>query len=316
MGSLEDAMKKAGLASASTDDAADSTAAAKESPKEANGGEKRPPREPRPPKADAEPLVEKPCAKCSTPFMPKHSKHRLCPKCAEEAFNASKEKSAEKGASSAGEKSGDRPAGERPAGDRAPRPPRDKAAVAGSGAGANAGPRPERRDRPARPPRQERTDRPQGDRPQGDRPQQEHREHRENRNAPKEAPQGFPRDYLQSGYFAGAVLRDDVFDTWARHVAGLLVSRNLSTNQMRAFYAHVRRAEASEKAGRDFKEVREDILKMRPVAAARLGRKLIPAEFADFLDRNLDQVKDVRSLHAFAEHFQAVVGYTAGRLKK
>jgi hypothetical protein len=55
---------------------------------------------------------------------------------------------------------------------------------------------------------------------------------------------------------------------------------------------------------------------MRPVAAARQGRRLIPGEFSDFLDRNLELVKDAPSLRAFAEHFQAVAGYTAGRLRK
>jgi CRISPR type III-A-associated protein Csm2 len=99
-------------------------------------------------------------------------------------------------------------------------------------------------------------------------------------------------------------------------VAALLVSRGLTAIQMRAFYSHVNRAEASNKAGREFRLVREELLKMRPVAAARQGRRLIPGEFADFLDRNLELVRDAPSLRAFAEHFQAVVGYTAGRLRK
>jgi CRISPR/Cas system CSM-associated protein Csm2 small subunit len=85
---------------------------------------------------------------------------------------------------------------------------------------------------------------------------------------------------------------------------------------MRGFYSHVKRAEASSRAGRDFRLVREELLKMRPIAAARLGRRLIPGEFADFLDRNLELVKDAPSMRAFAEHFQAVVGFSAGRLRK
>jgi CRISPR type III-A-associated protein Csm2 len=136
--------------------------------------------------------------------------------------------------------------------------------------------------------------------------------HRENR----EAPAGFPSDYLRSGYFTGSALRDEVLDSWARHVAALLVSRGLAALQLRAFYSHVQRTEVSSKAGREFPLVREELLKMRPVAAARQGRRLIPGEFADFLDRNLELVRDAPSLRAFAEHFQAVVGYTAGRLRK
>ena len=57
-------------------------------------------------------------------------------------------------------------------------------------------------------------------------------------------------------------------------------------------------------------------MESKALQTRRLGRKLIPGEFADFLDRNIDQIKDARTLGAFVEHFQGVVGYTAGRLKK
>ena len=177
----------------------------------------------------------------------------------------------------------------------------------GAPAPVAAAPKPERRERPPRPAPSGRMGAPASD---------THDAQAREREREREAPQGFPRDYLQSGYFAGKVLRDDVFDTWARHVAGLLVSRGLSSTQMRVFYGHVLRAQEAVRAGREFPEVYESLMKMRPAAAARLGRKAIPGEFADFLDRNLDQVKDPRTLHAFAEHFQAVVGYTAGRLRK
>jgi CRISPR type III-A-associated protein Csm2 len=257
MGSLEDAMKKAGLSATQEEQE-------QQQEGEAPSREKNHARPEAPAPSAPE---EKPCAKCGTMFMPKHAKHRLCPKCAEEQFAV------------------------KPTGEGARPAPK-----AESGGDKRIAPKPERRERPPSP-------RP----PRPVQPQ-------ETPAAP--APQGFPRDYLQAGYFSGAVLRDDVFDTWARHVAGLLVTRGLSSTQMRTFYSHVLRAQAAARAGRDFREVREDLLRMRPAAAARLGRKAIPGEFADFLDRNLEQVKDPRSLGAFAEHFQAVVGYTAGRLKK
>ena len=98
-------------------------------------------------------------------------------------------------------------------------------------------------------------------------------------------------------------------------MADVLVERRLKSRQLRAFYNHVKRAGAAMDAGRDIHLVRADILKIKPFAAERQGRGSIPAGFREFLDRNVDQVKDENSLRAFAEHFQAVVGYATGRLK-
>jgi CRISPR type III-A-associated protein Csm2 len=283
-------MKKAGLSSAATSEPEKPAEAPADQKRESGWMSAAPAAKPASNPASMAPEVveERPCTKCGTVFLPKLAKHRLCPKCAEEHFTAAK---AEKPAGAA------RPEGEKPARAAGEKP---------------AGPRPERRERTPRQPQRG---------PQAARPAQEgqhHEAHREpvQREPQREAPQGFPRDYLASGYFAGNVMRDELFDTWARHVAGLLVTRGLSAKELRAFYGHVRRAEESAKAGRDFGEVREEILKMRPVAAARLGRKQIPSEFADFLERNIDQVKDTRTLGAFVEHFQGVVGYTAGKLRK
>jgi CRISPR type III-A-associated protein Csm2 len=280
MASLEDALKKAGLSSAEAAEPEKPAAAAT----------------PAPVSKTPEVVEERPCTKCGTVFLPKLGKHKLCPKCAEEHFTAAKAEKTDK-PKAAGEK----PAGPRP--ERRDRPPRREG-------GRPEGGRPEaaRADAPKREPRE----------PRREPVQREAREPREPRRevVQREAPQGFPRDYLAAGYFSGNVMRDELFDTWARHVAGLLVSRGLSAKELRAFYGHVQRAADSAKAGRDFGAVREEILKMRPVAAARLGRKMIPAEFSDFLDRNIEQVKDNRTLGAFVEHFQGVVGYTAGKLKK
>jgi CRISPR type III-A-associated protein Csm2 len=308
MGSFQDAMKKAGLSSdeAETPETKPETLAAN-AEAGVEGGESRPriermsrgerPSRPseRPSEKIPEKIEDKPCAKCGTVFTPKHSKHRLCPKCAEEHFTAAKEKEKAKA---------DRPA---ETGESIGRPRLDGA---GESKVAEGSPRllAPKRERPPRPPRP-----PHAIREPRDTPRETTREsHRENR----EAPVGFPSDYLRSGYFAGSALRDQLLDSWARNVAALLVSRGLTALQLRAFYSHVQRAEASSKAGREFGLVREELLKMRPVAAARQGRRLIPGEFADFLDRNLELVKDPPSLRAFAEHFQAVAGYTAGRLRK
>ncbi len=129
---------------------------------------------------------------------------------------------------------------------------------------------------------------------------------------------GVPHDYLAGGYFGGGTstrLRDELFLDWAQQWAELLVQRRLSSAQMRAFYNHVRRAAASLEAGGDAQQARVRLLRIPGFAAARVGRPGFPLEFREFLDRNVEQVKDAATLHAFAEHFQAVVGFTSGRLR-
>lgn len=328
MASLEDAMKKAGLSTGAEE-------AEKEKPADA----------PKPVAKAPEPVEERPCTKCGTVFLPKLAKHKLCPKCADEHFTAAKEAAKEKGERTAAartegsgktEGGGGKAEGGSGGAEGGARPEGSSGKVGGAGrmeggagksngersgrpTGERTGPRPERRDRP---PRRDRPVVPGAGAPREGRELREGREPREARDvrepreAQREAPAGFPRDYLTSGYFSGNVLRDEVFGAWARQVAATLVTRGLSAREMRVFYGHLKRAGDSAKAGRDFKEVREEIQKMRPAAAARLGRKQIPSEFAEFLERNIDQVKDPRTLDAFVEHFQGVVGYTAGKLKK
>ena len=100
MASLEDALKKAGLA-------AETAAAETSEPKKpadaaevhAGGSKSATSSTNQAPEV----VEERPCTKCGTVFLPKLAKHRLCPKCAEEHFTAAK-----------AEKS-DKPAGERPA---------------------------------------------------------------------------------------------------------------------------------------------------------------------------------------------------------
>lgn len=129
---------------------------------------------------------------------------------------------------------------------------------------------------------------------------------------------GVPQNYLAGGYFGGGArshLRDELYVDWAQQWAELLVQRRLSGAQMRAFYNHVRRAAASLQAGGDAQQARAQLLRIPGFAAARVGRPGFPMEFREFLDRNVEQVKDAATLQAFAEHFQAVVGFTSGRLR-
>ena len=267
MGNMEEALKKAGLSESepTTPTApAEPSVAAEKPPADSPDATSAPAAEAKPetkPPTKPETKKDHSCSKCGAVFVPKHPKHRLCPKCADEHFTARK---AERPEPAAAEKPAAPAAAEKAA--PAPRP---------------AARRPAERDRPLRP-----------------------------------LPQSLPPDYLASGYFgSGGHVRDEVYTTWALRVADVLVERRLKSRQLRAFYNHVKRAETALNAGRDIRQVRADVLKIKPFAAERQGRGSIPAEFREFLDRNVDQVEDEKTLRAFAEHFQAVVGYASGRLK-
>ena len=338
MGNMEDALKKAGLAegeeSPEPPSAAEGSVAATEAPSETSvepvGEVSAESDTPTPSEPAAEPK-EEPCAQCGTLFMAKHPRHRLCEKCAAERQSAriqakpvprpdAKPASADRGPAPTGEtracaKCGtvfsprqprhrmcDKCAAEAPP--REPRVPRESRPLGES--------RPFRESRPA--PEVPRTPAQTAPRPVRRDPP---RETTPVRRAPAPVA-GVPHDYLAGGYFGGRApthLRDELFLDWAQQWADLLVQRRLSSAQMRAFYNHVRRAAASLQAGGDAQQARARLLRIPGFAAARVGRPGFPLEFREFLDRNVEQVKDAATLQAFAEHFQAVLGFTSGRLR-
>ncbi len=338
MGNMGDALKKAGLGA---EEGAEAQAAAAEGgadtgehPAEASTA---PAAEPSAAEPAAEPAAqaaepapepkEQPCAQCGTPFMAKHPRHRLCDKCAAERQSTRPAKPAPRpDAKPASADRGPAPTGETRACAKcgtafSPRHPRhrmcDKCAAEAPPREARE-PRPPRESRPPAEARPNRESRPVAEVPRTPAQPVARPVRREPPVAVRRAPSaGVPQDYLAGGYFGGSrtQLRDELYLDWAQQWAELLVQRRLSSAQMRAFYNHVRRAAASLQAGGDAQQARAQLLRIPGFAAARVGRPGFPLEFREFLDRNVEQVKDAATLQAFAEHFQAVVGFTSGRLR-
>jgi CRISPR/Cas system CSM-associated protein Csm2 small subunit len=336
MGNMEDALKRAGLGAegeaapeppAAEDKPAEEAAAPAAEAAEAPAAVEAPP-EAAAPAAPAAPAAaeaqEQPCAQCGTPFVAKHPRHRLCDKCAGERQAA---RAQSKPAPRPEIKPATSAAGETMAETRAcakcgtaftPRHPRHRLCDKCAAEAPPREPRPPREARPsaeARPVRDARTT-PETALPARPVARLVRREPLPARRV-STVSAGVPPDYLAGGYFtAGARgLRDELYLDWAQQWAELLVLRRLSSAQLRAFYNHVRRAAASLEAGGDAQQARAQVLRIPGFAAARVGRPGFPLEFREFLDRNIEQVKDAASLRAFADHFQAVVGYTAGRLR-
>ena len=118
-----------------------------------------------------------------------------------------------------------------------------------------------------------------------------------------------PPGYLQGGYFdkEGNVL-PEVIQEWPEQLARTLLREGLKSTQLRRFF---NRARAIEQQNLPFERLREEIISLKPIAAASVGRKTAPDVFKVFIDRNVDLA--INSLESFSRgfltHFQSVVAY-------
>jgi CRISPR type III-A-associated protein Csm2 len=127
-------------------------------------------------------------------------------------------------------------------------------------------------------------------------------------------PENYP-DYFHSD----RTLRPEYLTELAEKIAASFGNTwpELTRNQLRAFYSHAKRREASARNGRPWAEVYPELVKMVPIAAERTAKGIIPREFEEFVRRNVEKSRDPTAfLEGFVEHFQAVVAYCAGTLRK
>ena len=126
---------------------------------------------------------------------------------------------------------------------------------------------------------------------------------------PEQRQSSLPRGYLERGYFdkAGNVL-PEVIQEWAEQLARIFLREGLKTAQLRRFF---NRSRAIEQQNLPFERLREEILSLKPIAAASVGRKTAPDIFKVFVDKNVDLA--IRSPESFSRgfltHFQSVVAY-------
>jgi len=124
-------------------------------------------------------------------------------------------------------------------------------------------------------------------------------------------PDAYPDYFDSDGH-----LKCEYVTDLARTIAERLGDEKLTTHQLRAFYGHVKRLQASLNSGRPFKEIYPEICKLKPFAEERSAKGKIPRYFGDFIFRNVDKAKDQKAfLAGFVEHFQAVVAYCAGTIQ-
>jgi CRISPR type III-A-associated protein Csm2 len=91
----------------------------------------------------------------------------------------------------------------------------------------------------------------------------------------------------------------------------------MGMHQLRAFYGHVKLQQGALEQGRPFKEILLEIKKLKAFASERASKEKVPKYFEDFISRNVDKVNDEKTfLQGFVEHFQAVVAYCAGTIRR
>lgn len=125
---------------------------------------------------------------------------------------------------------------------------------------------------------------------------------------------GYPDYFDEDG-----LLKPEFVTTKAEEIAQHLGSERprMTMHQLRAFYGHVKLQEGALEGGRPFKQVLLEINKLKPFASERASKEKVPKYFEEFIVRNVDKVKDEHSfLKGFVEHFQAVVAYCAGTIRR
>lgn len=122
-------------------------------------------------------------------------------------------------------------------------------------------------------------------------------------------PPGYPRYLTDEGHTRVELVKDE-----AEQIAAQFESDKLKRNQLRAFYDHAKRQLQRLRYGSSFEEIHPEVARLKAFAADRAARtnNPIPRSFKEFIDRNVDAVRDEKSFtHGFMPHFEAVVGYCA-----
>ncbi len=122
----------------------------------------------------------------------------------------------------------------------------------------------------------------------------------------------FGPDYLKDGYFDDkGYLRPEVLDTTAMEAAKRLGNAGMKPAQLRRFFNKARGIEARLSRKKDFEAVKADILSFKSDVVYQVGRKVVPDEFKQFIDRNVElAVAGEKSFkEGFLQHFQSVLAY-------
>lgn len=132
------------------------------------------------------------------------------------------------------------------------------------------------------------------------------------------------RRKVKDGYFGGyfgeaGCLKREFVDEWADTLALIFGDARLTKSQLRAFFAETKRLQTIFRIRGDKADLLNRLAALKAVAHQRANRTAsvrIPPVFHEFIDRNVDRVITKEDFQAFVQHFEAVVAYCEGRIRK
>lgn len=141
-------------------------------------------------------------------------------------------------------------------------------------------------------------------------------------NFPRPPGQSYQRAPLPAVnyYDADGLVRPELVDEEALAVAEAI--QEVAPTQLRRFYQEVQnlRGRLARETDREegWKKLRADfkMLKVRAVYARKRPSQPIPEALKEFLERQVDAVKNAKDFEAFYQHFQAVVGFHAAMARR
>jgi CRISPR type III-A-associated protein Csm2 len=121
-------------------------------------------------------------------------------------------------------------------------------------------------------------------------------------------PPAYPQYFTKEGYTRVELLKEE-----AEQIAERFAADRLTRHQLRAFYDHAKKQLQRLQYGTAFAEVHAEVARLKAFAADRAARaNPIPRSFKEFIDRNIDAIRDEKSFEkGFMPHFEAVVAYCA-----
>ncbi|MCY4583355.1 MAG: type III-A CRISPR-associated protein Csm2 [Chloroflexi bacterium] len=145
------------------------------------------------------------------------------------------------------------------------------------------------------------------------------RDRRPDQGAPPRFPDSyFGKDERGDDYLLPVFVSTEVDELAKRFANG---NPRLTTGQLRRFFNHCREIERRLRVeDRSWEQVSAEFVKLRSHAQNAEARRLIPRDFQQFIDRNVDRVtasENPRSafLDGFIQHFEALVGFGSAYMR-
>jgi CRISPR-associated protein Csm2 len=123
---------------------------------------------------------------------------------------------------------------------------------------------------------------------------------------------GLPSNYLSKGYFdERGNLHEELIVAHAKQIAYALAQSRMTATSLRRFFGKVRFIERRLERRNDFHAIVPEILALVPYVNNAETRRVIPAIFREFIERNVELAKKDQKAFCdgFLKHFEYIVAF-------